>query len=752
MKKIFILVLLVLGSFSLFSAETLTFKIDNPRFIRRTIASVTRNYLEFNVLVKATANGTYFYSAQVFFNVNAGNFNTSVTPGFIKGAAFSQSYDFGTGAIPVYSTTNTWASGNLCTSIYAVLDATGFEGDTPGLFSPITTSYQLLGTVRVAVLDANIGSLAGISFLTSAMDGYAKYETYGGGGPWTSEYYASPNFYNGQDLKYIYTGRLYSSGSGWSQVNGPVNVITNHWNIALNTTVWDTSSSAATIDTALALAGKFRIYAGARVKINPGKGLTCSDSTIINSVKGLWISSDATGTGSFIDNGNILYAGTALVQRWVGHDQWHYVGFPIHTVMARANLLQLYVKYYDETRSVTYDQVADKWRYVIDPVPTPDSSISTMRGYAIWSNNVTTGDKTISFEGSVSNNLYTGAQTASLTRSAFTGGAYANDGWNLVANYYPSPIDMEAVSGWSRTNIDATYYFWDGLNGQYVNYNYLTHVGNGNPLLGTRYIPAMQGYFVHVTSGTSATLGTDNPVRVTSSQAFWKNTQAYNDNLILMGNANGYADEAQVIFDQEATTGFDPMYDAYKLFGGTDAPQLYTVLTDNNIASVNFSPWTGTNQVIPLNFYCGVSGNYSITASNISSFRPGVEIYLEDKKIPGNAWTNLKTNPVYNFSYTYGDAVNRFILHFTNIYFGIPEQKLTTMQIYSFEDVVYIKNIGGKESKGDVFIYDLTGRKVFEDKLQNTPVNQYRLNVNEGYYLVQLVTPDNTYHQKVYIK
>ena len=72
MKKIIILGLMVIGSFSLYAAETLTFKIDNPTFVRRTVATITRNYLEFDVLVKATNSGTYFYSALVFFNVNIG--------------------------------------------------------------------------------------------------------------------------------------------------------------------------------------------------------------------------------------------------------------------------------------------------------------------------------------------------------------------------------------------------------------------------------------------------------------------------------------------------------------------------------------------------------------------------------------------------------------------------------------------------------------------------------------------------------
>ena len=74
------------------------------------------------------------------------------------------------------------------------------------------------------------------------------------------------------------------------------------------------------------------------------------------------------------------------------------------------------------------------------------------------------------------------------------------------------------------------------------------------------------------------------------------------------------------------------------------------------------------------------------------------------------------------------------------------------MQIYSYEDFVYVKNVGAANAQGDVFIYDLTGRLIFQDKLQNSLVSKYTLNVNEGYYVVKVVTPDNTYHQKIYLK
>ena len=735
-KSVLTSTLLLFAIFNGFAGTgTLTFRVANPRIF----FSSGTSRLEFEIQVKSSV-ARYADGLQANFFFSSAAFSSSPALSSVLAGISIQSGIEGT----MYASTAT-TLGNRLNYYLTPNHQWGSGDDLSQYYALINTDWTTLVKLRVTITDKSQES--GIYFDPTNML-LVTNQSYVDPILGPTQRWATIASDETKYLRYLYLGRIYSAygGGSWTQFG----VASTDWSVAENTSVWDTATAAASLSTASSQAGKLRIHNAARLKITETGQLTCTGATEINETDGLWIASSASGTGSFIDNGTITYNGTAKIQRWIGHDHWHYVGFPVHTVMARASLLQLYVKYYDETRSVPYvTDVPAKWRYVIDALPAPDSSLSTMRGYAIWSDNATTGDKTLNFEGTGSNNLYTGAQSTTLTRTAFTSGDYANDGWNLVANYYPSAIDWEAASGWSRTNIDPTAYFWDDANQRYASYNYSSHASNNG---GTRYIPAMQGYFVHVNAGTSTTLGTDNQVRISNAQAFWKNEQDYNDHLILLATANGFTDESQVIFDSDATTDFDPMFDAYKLTGGTDAPQLYTVTADNNLTSVNFLPWTGIYQVVPLNFSCGLNGTYSITASNMSSFRTGIEIYLEDKQVTGNAWPDLRTNPVYQFSYTTGEDPNRFILHFTNVYFGISDPTVNAMQIYSYEDFVYVKNITSGNTQGDVFIYDLTGRKIFQDKLQNNLINKYRISVNEGYYLVNVITPDNTYHQKVYLK
>jgi hypothetical protein len=396
-----------------------------------------------------------------------------------------------------------------------------------------------------------------------------------------------------------------------------------------------------------------------------------------------------------------------------------------------------------------YNEPAGYWSNYI--VPT-NITLTSMRGYEVYVNAST---KTDYFTGQFN----TGSQSYTLTNSGTDSGIH-HYGWNLLGNPFPSAQDFGSattpVSGWTwPTGPFRTIYYLkldpDSLTFQYSTYIWSTGLGTAG---GTQYIPSGQGYMIWEDPGTpSAVVSANNQTRVHNGQPFWKSSdETYSDLLRLTANGNGYNDDAVVYFLNDASPRFNGYYDAFKLMNGGVVPSVYAYTTDNADVAVDVLPYAGVNTVVPLGFRCGTSGTFSITASNLSSFRTGIEIYLEDKKVPGNAWPDLRTNPVYQFTYTTGEDPNRFNLHFTNIYFGIIDHTINAVQIYSYEDFVYIKNIGGGNIQGDLFIYDLTGRKIFQDELQNNPVNKYRINANEGYYLVKVITPDNTYHQKVYLK
>ncbi|MCX6246897.1 MAG: hypothetical protein NTW10_04115 [Bacteroidetes bacterium] len=741
--KFFLSFLIFFGWAVMIHCQTITFRVTNPKI--GTGGGI--DSLEFNVEVKSTvAHYADALQANFYYTIAAFGHYSSPPIGAVS------LYGTGITGTGKYQLTATLQSDHI--NVSAAATHVFLPGDN------LATYYELVGTswttlfkVRVKIFDNMVTS--GIyfypTFMTQPKNQLYVDPTLGQGQKW-----GSVSLDETKSLQTLYLGRVFCGTYGWSQVGGTVN-----WSASsINTSVWDTTTVPASITGTNCLVNNLRIHPYARLKIAPGGELKVSTGGIteITEPFGLWIVSDVTGTGAFMDDGetSITYNGSASIriQRWVGQNNWHIIGFPIHTVMPQATFLNTYLKWYDESRAVPIAERIKKYRYVINPLPAADSAIVTqdLRGWFHWaSSSLTPTYNTVNFNASSGNHLVSGSQTRTLTRTISTDGIY--DGWNMVANMYPCPLDWRAVSGWTKTNIDPTIYFWsqplDIGSGNYASYNGSTQVSTNG---GTQYIPSLQGFFVHVTDPqTSGTLGMDNNVKVFSSQAFWKEQITYTDLLDLVAESNGSKDETKVWFNSSATVNFDPEYDNYKLFGDDGIPQFYSLLADNNYAAVNTLPWGGLNTVIPMGFILKADTTVTITASNMESFKSGTRIYLEDIK-DGGSMHELTVNPIYTFTASPNDDHDRFVLHFYNPSFGIEDKSFTGMQIYSFEDYVYVMNLVTGTTKGTCVIFDLLGRKVFEANLRDMNLNKFLPGVNEGYYMVRVVTPENLYSQKVYLK
>jgi uncharacterized repeat protein (TIGR01451 family) len=527
--------------------------------------------------------------------------------------------------------------------------------------------------------------------------------------------------------------------------------ITSDWNTPSNWTIGVPSCSpsvGAVIpqgtphNPVIATTGNFtaslNIQNGAQLIINPGKDLTVCGCTEINGPCGLKLLSDElNGNASFVtsQSGTISYpnGGTACVDLWlrecVGYTGcWHYISSPV--VSATAGVFNGdYMK--------SFDELTGTWSDYMTHSGTP---LNPLQGYIV--SNPTAGIRT--FQGQLND----GTMQQTLLRHTTS----ARPGWNLVGNPYPSEIDLNTTLDW--TNVDKVVYYYDMVSG-----NYLAYLANPYGFgLGTRYVPSMQGFFVHVYDGGPPDYNnasgiikfTDDNRTTIGTVTFYKDLP---DNLLMLevnGN-NDLKDQAIIYFNPELSSGFDQDLDAVKLAGAMGSPQLYAVASDNTQLTIDGLAFEGINTTVPLEFYVNnATGNYSITASKLESFRPGTQISLEDKK--SNTTQVLNTNPTYNFSYSEGDDPARFLLHFHNPYFGI-EDKRESQQciIYSQGNNIYIKDPGGKELKGTVRVINLIGQVVATLPISGGDLKFLNMNLDEGYYIVEVINQNNTYHSKVYI-
>jgi hypothetical protein len=475
----------------------------------------------------------------------------------------------------------------------------------------------------------------------------------------------------------------------------------------------------------------------ASLTINPGKELKVYGCTGIHQQDGLYLKSDATGNAKFIDNGSITYTnnGSAQVELYLTtclgfSDQfrcWHYVTAPV--LDARVGVFNGdYMKYYIEPSGA--------WSpYIVHS----GDHMNQLQGYAVSAN----GDGVRTFHGE----LIIGNQTTTpaLTRTVNLGW-----GWNLVGNPYASPVDLNS-SFITWNHVDAQAYYLDQAAGNYKVWPATNPYGYG---LGTRYPLSMQGFFVHVTEGqTSGSITWTNTARTfTSDHIFYKNSVP---DLLWMKveKSTGLNDEIIVCFNPLSTNNIDKDIDCSKINGDPEAPQLYSVTPDESRLSINTMPFAGINTEVPLEFYVETpvgDGNYSITASNLESFRAGTTIALEDKKLQSTQ--DLTVNPVYNFNYAAGDDPARFVLHFRNPFYGVEDPgTVSDLQIYSYGDNVYLKDLTGNPENGVLYLYNMMGQEVAHKTVSAISLNKYTFNLPDGYYVVRVITKDKIYNCKVYL-
>ncbi len=454
----------------------------------------------------------------------------------------------------------------------------------------------------------------------------------------------------------------------------------NAWDVAGN---WDNGVPVATINAIIP-----------DVAIDPviSTTATCKDLTI-NSGASLTVNSGA----SLITTGTV--AGSAIVKRDIGANEWHLISSPVAGAQAGIFTGQ-YLQSHSEQNNAYTDVTA-----ITDP-------LNVMQGYALWPD---VNPFTASFTGT----LNTGNQSFSATKN----GA----GWNLTGNPYPSSINWDLVTKPSGIN-NAIYKHVDASTwATYVN-------GVGTPTNNEKFIAPCQGFFIEATA--AATLSLDNSVRVHSSAAFYKNSEEVVNNLIRVEiSGNNYTDQAVVRFLPEATAEFDGAYDAHKLFGDVpEAAQIYT--TGSSELAINTMPETS---VVPLGVH-GISGTYTIAATEINDLN---FVTLEDTKT--GVFTEL-ANSSYTFNFATGEKEQRFKLHFSAL--GIGETVNTTANIFSYQQTVYI-NLN-ENVKGDIFVYSITGQLV-TSKPSAVGMNEIKLS-NTGNYIVKVISKESSVVRKVYIQ
>jgi hypothetical protein len=702
-------------------AQQLTYRFANPRILR--VSGVER--LEFEVQAKANITGTYLWAAQVKLNFSNTTFYTTVGTNWLVTLNSALTF-LNEAGNPAYGKSVNMVTGTPYTLTIGVLGDNNIVGlsnmPDPLDVVEMPTSWFMLFKVSAKLQVTTGDALAGINFLETGMNGFQQYIT----GPNTLVTYYNPNLYDPANFTNSYTGRLFSTLYGWSQIGNTSNAQWVNWNNNVSTSVWEGSATITQLDQTAGLIKNLRIENGSTLTINNNKWVTVSNTTtntgtaanfVINS-GGSFIP-QGTVTGNLTDNRDIVGWTSAT-------DGWHMLSSPVSNQTIVPNFGVLPPNTDPNYDFYLWDETQDLWR---NQKLTSNNINSFISGTGYLVAYSTTGTRSFTGPPNTANIPLTIGYTASATYR----------GWNLIGNPYQSAVTWGDANWSLGANIQSIAKVWNSG-------STYTDVAVGG------IIPAMNGFFVKADAATLNTLTIPTASRVHSTTPWYKNENTMTDRIKLTSAAttnNTYV-EAVVGFDPNSTSGYDLDFDSEFFPGNAQAPQMYSVSAGPRDLSTNVLPPVPANNTVPVAFIKGSATSYVMTATELENFMPEVSVTLEDLKLA--VTQDLRQNPVYAYTSLNGDDPNRFLLHFWGGALSVNEPKDNlAIRIYSYEDFIYIvsnKNI----QNGKIIVYNLMGQQILNQSLENQTLNKIRVNATEGYYGVKVVTDSETVAGKVYVK
>ncbi|MFZ4706568.1 MAG: beta strand repeat-containing protein, partial [Bacteroidales bacterium] len=192
-----------------------------------------------------------------------------------------------------------------------------------------------------------------------------------------------------------------------------------------NLLISNSSAGGVLLGNNLIVNNNITITIGSKLSISPATNLTVTGAFANNAGEsGLVVKSG----GSLIENNGV----SATVEREITGDEWHLISSPVSDATSG-----IFTGKYLQTHTESTNAFTD-----IIPTNVP---LTAMKGYALWG---VESISTVAFPGT----LNTGTQSYSTSYSG------PGKGWNLVGNPYPSSIDWNAASGWTKTNVNGSIY------------------------------------------------------------------------------------------------------------------------------------------------------------------------------------------------------------------------------------------------------------------------------------------------------
>lgn len=354
-------------------------------------------------------------------------------------------------------------------------------------------------------------------------------------------------------------------------------------------------------------------------------------------------------------------------------------------------------------------------------------------------------DVTIDYTGTMNAGNYT-------FNLSYTNTGNAGDGFNLVANPYPSQIDWAAASGWTRTNINIHAYVYDAVSGGYGTVS-TSGVGGVGVAGMSRYIPSGQAFFVKA-NAANPSIGMTEAIKVANIPFnFFRDANVAEPSLgyakfkVISPN---YQDNFVIRLDTAASDSVKDEDDAVKFFN--DRLNFYTKSAENINLAINHFPYPDSINIedtinVSIFSYNDSTIEYTshrIELDQIVNLDGDIRFDLIDHYT--NERFPISTIGWYNFNIdsntaSYGN--DRFDLVLYRIFTGIEKDKIKkSISVFPnpANEQVYFGTASNTAEEVKVSLLNIQGQLISsENKIMNTEESYINLsNLSEGIYFLKI--------------
>ena len=509
------------------------------------------------------------------------------------------------------------------------------------------------------------------------------------------------------------------------------------YNLVINNTV------GVVLNTSMEVGHNLVINSGRNLLVSPNMLLVVNGSILNNAGNaGLVVGSTADGTGSIIHYNSGV---AATVNRYIetGNPDSHMLSTPVDAqniggswtpTGTYGNGTGYDLVLFHEPKSCWLcslnESIDPKWSAIhSEPYFVPG------RGYLY---SLQTAPATKSFLGNL--NVGTVSSPVTVSEEAML------PGFNLIGNPYPCSIDWKINTGYERSilvdnNGGSDMWIWNPNANNFGVYNSSNELNGGTNEV-TRYIPAMQSFFVNAAS--NGTFQFKNEARVALTENLtgtkWKSGVIPKEDLEYLkirvtSNKDLGFDEINCLFDVSTDQN-----GALKMFSvNTAAPSLYVNNGGQKYSTIHLADSVG-RRIFPVAFKPGLEGTYSISCKYTSSYIKS--LYLLDLKT--NTLVDMINTPQYTFTATEPELSDSWFKVYINT---LPDDR------NNFDVNVYVSSGNLVIDLGGVFrdyladVYDVNGRYLVSKMMVNGSEIVRLSRYAHGIYMVKLY---NSYESKVY--